>query len=172
VSRPLRFCKKWRMFVAAEFCQPSLPPIRSARRSLPVSTRVVGHLLGPATVVLDNSSTHKGAPLQQLLRNIAAYIASTFPPMLRSSTPVKGVGPWRNERSPIVAPMMWRSWLRTSSARSTRFVPQLRNCAAAYCSPDCLFFCARLLHRLCRDQGFAGGGGSDISVGAGLGVSV
>jgi hypothetical protein len=42
--------------------------------------------------------------------------------------------------------------LRTSSARSTRFVSQLGNCAAAYCNPDCPLFCARLLHFLCRDQ--------------------
>ena len=37
-------------------------------------------------------------------------------------------------------------------ARSTRFVSQLGNCAAAYCNPDCPLFCARLLHFLCRDQ--------------------
>jgi len=55
---------------------------------------------------------------------------------------MKGFGPWRNERSPIVVPMMWRSWLRTSSARSTRVVSQLGNCAAAYCNPDCPLFCA------------------------------
>ena len=42
--------------------------------------------------------------------------------------------------------------MRTSSARSTRFVSQLGNCAAAYCNPDCPLFCARLLHFLCRDQ--------------------
>ena len=32
-------------------------------------------------------------------------------------------------------------------------------------------FCTRLLHCLCRNQGLAGGGGSDISVGADLGAS-
>jgi hypothetical protein len=53
---------------------------------------------------------------------------------------MKGFGLWRNERSPIVVPMMWRSWLRTSSARSTLFVSQLGNCAAAYCNPATLFF--------------------------------
>jgi hypothetical protein len=39
---------------------------------------------------------------------------------------MKEFGPWRNVHSPIVAPMIWRSWSRTSSARSTGFVPQLK----------------------------------------------
>jgi hypothetical protein len=38
------------------------------------------HLRGPVLVLLDNFSD-----------NVAACISSTFPPMLRSSTPMKGV---------------------------------------------------------------------------------
>ena len=72
--------------------------------------------------------------------NTAACMSSTFLPMLRSSTRMKGFGLWQNVHSPTVAPMMWRSWSRTSSAPSTAFVSQLRNCAAAYCNPACLLF--------------------------------
>jgi hypothetical protein len=64
--------------------------------------------------------------------------------------PDEGVGRWRNERSPTVARMMWRSWSTTSSVRSTAFACQLRNYAAAYCNLDCLLFCVNPLHYLCR----------------------
>jgi hypothetical protein len=103
-------------------------------------------------VVLDNSSTHKGEPLQQLLRQHSRLQLSTFLPMLRSSIPMRGFGVWRNERSPIVVQMMWRSWSRMSFARSMGFVSQLGSCAAAYCNLDCPLFCASPLHYLCRHQ--------------------
>jgi hypothetical protein len=65
--------------------------------------------------LLDNSSTHQGSPSGKTAAiNIARLHIEHFPaPMLRSSTPMKEFGRWRNERSPIVAQMMWRSWLRT-----------------------------------------------------------
>src|SRR6266436_6192799 len=63
---------------------------------------------------------------------------------------VFGLSP--NVLSPIVAPMIWRSWSRMSSIRSMGFVTQITNCADASCNPNCLLFCASLLHYLCRDQ--------------------
>ena len=89
------------------------------------------HLRGPVIVLLDNSSTHEGKPSNNFYDNITACISNTFPPMLRNSTPMKGFGLWQNVHSPIVAPMIWRSSSRMSSARSTISVPRARNYAAA-----------------------------------------
>jgi hypothetical protein len=78
------------------------------------------HLRGAVIVLLDNSSTHQGLPLQQLLR--------------------------QHPHSSIVAPMIWKSWSRTSSTRSMGFVTQLTSCAGASCNPNCPLFCVNLLH--------------------------
>jgi len=108
------------------------------------------HVRGPLIVLLDNSSTHQGQPLRQLLQHLPPCASSTFPPMLRSCIPMKEFGLSRNAPSPIVVPMIWRNWSMTSSTRSIGFVTQLTNCAEASCNPNCLPFCARL--SLCRDQ--------------------
>src|ERR1035438_2015208 len=84
--------------------------------------------------------------------NIAACISSTSRPMHRSSTPMKGSGLSPNVHSPIAAPMIWRSWSKTSSTRSTMYGAQGRSCAAASCNLTCLLFCVRILHYLCRYQ--------------------
>jgi len=47
------------------------------------------HLRGPVIVLLDNSSTHEGKPLQKLLRQHPRLTISIFPPMPRTSTRMK-----------------------------------------------------------------------------------
>src|SRR6266478_2250709 len=98
------------------------------------------HLRGSVSVLLDNSSTHQGAPLQQLLRQHSRLHIEHFPSYAPELNPDEGFGLWRNVHSPIVARMMRRSWSSTSSAPSTVFVSQRRNYAAAYCNPACLLF--------------------------------
>jgi hypothetical protein len=124
-----------------------------AGRSLRVSPRVVAPLAGPSDRCFGQFfHPPRKAPSSNFCGNIAACISSTFPPTHPSSTLMKGFGPWRNAHLPIVARVMWRSWSKTSSTRSTVFVCQLRNYAAAYCNPECTLFCPSPLHYLCRVQ--------------------
>src|SRR6266566_439396 len=60
--------------------------------------------------------------------------------MLRSSIPTKEFGRWRNVYSPIVAPMISRTWSRTSSGRSTVFVARRGSYAVASCNLYCILF--------------------------------
>jgi hypothetical protein len=64
------------------------------------------HLRGPLVFLLDNSSTHKGEPIEQLLGHIAAFASSTFLRMLRNSIPMKESGLWQNGNWPTAAPTM------------------------------------------------------------------
>ena len=110
------------------------------------------HLRGPVIVLLDNSSTHHGKPLHNLLRRHPVSTSSIFPPTPRNSIPMKESGLSPNGTWPIAAPTMLRSWWKMSSVRSTPSAPHRRNCAAVFCNPNFLLFCARLLHSLCRRQ--------------------
>src|SRR6516165_5371199 len=65
---------------------------------------------------------------------------------------MKEFGLQRSAHWPIVAPTIWRSWSRTSSNRSTGFVTQPKNCGDVLCNPNCLLFCASLLHSLCSNE--------------------
>jgi transposase len=49
------------------------------------------HLRGPVIVILDNSSTHKGAPLQQLLRQHSRLHIEHFPSYAPELNPDEGV---------------------------------------------------------------------------------
>jgi hypothetical protein len=109
------------------------------------------HLRGQVIVVLDNS-THKGAPLQQLLRQHSRLHIEHFPSYAPELNPAEGVWSLAKRALANSCPNDVEEWLRTSSARSTRFVAQLGNYAAAHCDPDCPLFCVRLLHSLCIDQ--------------------
>src|SRR5271167_1450845 len=67
---------------------------------LQVSPRVVAPCAGARLIVLpNNSSTRQGEPCNTFYDNIGAslrLISSTFSPMLRNSTSMKGFGLWRN----------------------------------------------------------------------------
>ena len=66
------------------------------------------HLRGPVIVLLDNSSTHQGRPLEQLLRQHPRLQIERFPSYAPELNPMKGFGRWRNVSWPTVAPMNWR----------------------------------------------------------------
>jgi transposase len=50
------------------------------------------HLRGPVIVLLDNSSTHRGEPLQRLLRQHSRLHLEHFPSYAPELNPDEGVG--------------------------------------------------------------------------------
>jgi len=64
------------------------------------------HLRGPVIVLLDNSSTHQGKPLQRLLGQHPRLHIEHFPSYAPDSIPMKGSGLWPNGNWPIAARAM------------------------------------------------------------------
>jgi hypothetical protein len=58
------------------------------------------HVRGPVIVLLDNSSTHQGQPLRQLLRQHPRLHIEHFPSYALELNPMKEFGLWRNVSSP------------------------------------------------------------------------
>jgi putative transposase len=64
------------------------------------------HLRGPVSVLLDNSSTHKGAPIEQLKRQHCRLRIEYFPSYAPQLNPDEGVWSLRNGNWSTVAPTM------------------------------------------------------------------
>ncbi len=62
------------------------------------------HLRGPVIALLDNSPTHKGQPLVQLLRQHPRLHLEVSPLTRRTSIPMRAFGLWRSATSPMAAP--------------------------------------------------------------------
>ena len=78
---------------------------------------LIRHLSGRRIVLLDNSSTHKGQPLQELLRRNPRLQIENFPSYAPELNPDEGVGLMRSENCPILVPRTLTNSWRTSSGR-------------------------------------------------------
>ncbi len=65
------------------------------------------HLHGPLIVLLDNSSTHKGDPIQQLQRQHRRLRIEYFPSYAPELNPDEGVWSQAKRNWPTAAPGMW-----------------------------------------------------------------
>jgi hypothetical protein len=94
------------------------------------------HLQGPVIALLDNSRTHHGEPLQELLRQHSRLRIDTSRPTRQNSIPTKGCGRSPSATSPTAVPMRSRNWCRTSSVPSIGFAPRQRNYGDASFNPN------------------------------------
>jgi hypothetical protein len=91
-------------------------------------------------VLLDNSSTHEGEPLQKLLRQHPRLLIEHFAPTPRNSTPMKQSGRWPNDNSQTVGPMTSTNSWRMSSGQWRAFEVHPQSYAAASSNQNSLFF--------------------------------
>ena len=110
------------------------------------------HLRGPVVVLVDNSPTHKGEPLDQLLREHPRLRPERFPSYAPELNPDEGV--WHLAKHDLangcpkdlddLMEDLVRSIERTRTSSK-----QLRGCVL---QSDLPLFCVESLHSLCRHQ--------------------
>ncbi|HTV83319.1 MAG TPA: transposase [Acidobacteriaceae bacterium] len=109
-------------------------------------------LRGPVIALLDNSSAHKGEPIEKLLRLHRCLRIEHFPACAPELNPDEGV--WAQAKRELAnsCPRDVDELMEDILRSSTPFDLPHRSCAAASCNPSFLLFCARPLHYLCSTQ--------------------
>jgi DDE superfamily endonuclease len=91
------------------------------------------HLRGPVIVLLYNSSTHKGKPIEQVLGRHLRLRIEYFPSYAPQLNPDKASGLWPSRSWQTVAPTMWMNYWKISSVLSKQIrnaSDKLRGCIA------------------------------------------